>query len=249
VGSDFLMFYIAYGGRLYDEDSARLVVTRSALLEWFRFQRRVITSGVTPATLMGTAKRIWHDNVAHHNVLFWSDGCWAWGDWIENYLEGDAAATFPERTGYALMPSGIRGRSGSTLSHPMVYMVTKSSVSGKKHQEPAQRLLAHMTTPKRAMRHAVESAHLSIMRNSSYDPPEGPQSDRAMAEQRRFLRSVSYMLDHNYYLPNSPYYSQYFEIVWENMLATTLSKRSPERAAELAIAELRTELGDALLVE
>src|SRR5690606_21686668 len=39
-GFDFLQYYVAYGGRVYDEASDMLVISRGPLEQWFTFQRR-----------------------------------------------------------------------------------------------------------------------------------------------------------------------------------------------------------------
>ena len=250
VGGDHLMYYVAFGGRLYSDSDQKLVITRKALGDWFRFQTRAVELGVTPATLMGTEKRIWRDTVAHQNVLFWQSGTYAWSDWAENYLKDSGGGAYLEKhTGYALIPSGIRGQPAGTLSHPLVYMVTRPEVSGQSHQDLSIRILAAITEPDLDARHALDSAHLSIMKEPAIDRPIGATGEDRQAVRRRFLRRVTYMLDHNYYLPNSPYYAQYFDVIWENMVAVATGRRSPGDAIEETIAELEIELGDELLVE
>ena len=250
IGADHLQFYVAYGGRLYDEASDRLVITRSALVAWLRFQREAVTSEVTSATLLGTERRIWQDTVAHHNVLFWQAGSWAWVDWAENYVQGEGGGDFLEQTtGYALVPSGIRGQPAATLSHPLVYMVTQPAISGQQHQDQSRQILAAVTAPDLDARHVVDSAHLSILRQPQLEQPADENGGDRHAARRRFLDRIGYMLDHNYYLPNHAGYAQYFDVLWENMVAATTGNKSPELAADEAIAELEIELGDALLIE
>ncbi len=251
IGADFLQFYVAYGGRLYDPDLDKLVITEEALIRWYQFQRRCVTTGVTPDDLIGTAWRIWHDTVAHNRVLFWNGGSWHYADWAENYLSDVGGARFlREHIGYALIPSGIRGRPAGTLSHPVVYMITSASASGKAHQRLSLHLLAKMTTPALNDRHALESTHLGILKHQMYHLPPPSHPRFAMLSQRRdFLRDISYMLRSNYFLPNHALYPLYFDILWENMLMAQTGKTTPEEAARTAMDELRAELGEELIIE
>lgn len=72
IGSDFLQFYVAFGGRLYDSKAQKLVITKRALFDWFSFQRRCVLTGITQESFIGTEWRIWHDVVSHDKVLFWN---------------------------------------------------------------------------------------------------------------------------------------------------------------------------------
>ncbi len=251
IGGDFLQFYIAFDGRLYDYTSDKLVITQQALVDWFSFQRRCVTTGITPENFIGTEWRIWHDTVSHNKVLFWNGGSWNWADWAENYLSDVGGGAFlNEHVGYALIPSGIRGRPASTLSHPLVYMVTGKNVSGKNNQDISLHLLAKMTTAELNDRHALRSAHLGILHSQTYQLPLASDSNYEKLRLRKeFLQDVSYMLKYNYYLPNHALYSLYFDIVWENMLAAQNEEKGIEEIAKDTIRELQAELGEILIVE
>lgn len=251
IGGDFLQFYVAYGGKLYDPETDKLVITKWALIRWYEFQRRCVTTGVTPVDLLGTAWRIWHDTVAHNRVLFWNGGSWHYADRAENYLSDAGGAKFlKEHVGYALIPSGIRGKPGGTLSHPVVYMITSAPVSGKAHQRLSLRLLAQMTTAALNDRHALESTHLGILKSQNYRLPAPSHPSFQILEHRRdFLLDISYMLRWNYFLPNHALHPLYFDILWENMVMVQMGRTTPEEAARAVIGELRAELGEGLIVE
>lgn len=240
-GGDFLQYYAAYGGRLYDPEEDKLVVTRSALEQWYAFQRRVVEEGITPENYIGTEWSIWHDTVSHGKALFWNGGIWQWADWAVNYVADlggqDYLFSF---VGYALQPSGIKGKPGVTLSHPLVYMITSEKASGKRNQDAACALLAKTTTPEINTLHAVESTHLGILKS---------QAEYPEYKNDRFLSDTLYMLDYNFYQPNHVMYGPYFDIVWEFMVEAENGVRSPAEAAEAAIQQLQSELGDVLIVE
>ena len=240
-GGDFLQYYFSYGGRLYDPTQDKLVVVKDALEQWYAFQRRVVEEGITPANFIGTEWSIWHDTVSHGKVLFWNGGIWQWADWAANYVKdlGGQEYLF-SFAGYALQPSGIKGKPGGTLSHPLVYMITSEKASGKKNQDAACALLAKTTTPEINTLHAVGSTHLGILKSQANFPEY--TTDRLLSE-------TLYTLDYNYYQPNHVMYGPYFDIVWDFMVKAENGELSPADAAKGAIELLQTELGDAVIVE
>jgi len=240
-GGDFLQYYFSYGGRLYDPTQDKLVVVKDALEQWYTFQRRVVEEGITPENFIGTEWSIWHDTVSHGKALFWNGGIWQWADWAANYVKdlGGQEYLF-SFAGYALQPSGIKGKPGGTLSHPLVYMITSEKASGKKNQDAACALLAKTTTPEINTLHAVGSTHLGILKSQANFPEYA--NDRLLSE-------TLYMLDYNYYQPNHVMYGPYFDIVWDFMVKAENGELSPAEAAKGAVELLQTELGDAVIVE
>ena len=239
-GGDFLQFYAAYGGRLYDPDQDKLVVSKGALTNWYAFQRKVVTEGITPENYIGTEFSIWHDTVSHGKVLFWNGGIWQWADWAANYVKDEGGQDYLfSFAGYALEPSGIPGKPGLTLSHPLVYMITSKQASGKSNQDAACALLAKTTTPEINTLHAVDSTHLGILKSQADDP--NYKNDRLLSE-------TLYMLDYNFYQPNHTMFGPYFDILFDNMVKAENGELTPEQAADAAVQLLQSEIGDALIV-
>ncbi len=242
-GGDYLQYYFSYGGYLYDAKADKLVVVKDALEKWYAFQRKVVDTGITPDKYIGTEWRVWHDTVSHDKALFWNGGVWQWAEWALLYLKDEGGeATLFKNVGYALQPSGVRGKKGGTLSHPLVYMVTTEAASrrAKEDTELVIRLLAKMTTKEINTKHAIESTHLGILKS---------QMDYAPYKANKLLADVTYMLDYNYYQPNHSMYSVYFDSVWTGMSAAENGEKSPKDAAAAAIKQLQVELGDALIVK
>jgi inositol-phosphate transport system substrate-binding protein len=240
-GGDFLQYYNAYGGRLYDAEQDKLVVTQSALEQWYAFQRRVVEEGITPENYIGTEFEVWHDTVSRGNVLFWNGGVWQWADWAKNYVAdlGGQEYLFGF-AGYALQPSGVEGQPGSTLSHPLVYMITTPEAANKENQAAACAVLAKTTTPAINTLHAVDSTHLGILKS---------QADYDAYKNDRLLSETLYMLDYNFYQPNHVMYGPYYDILFDYMVRAENGEMEPAAAAEAAIAQLQAELADFLIVE
>jgi inositol-phosphate transport system substrate-binding protein len=240
-GGDFLQYYAAYGGRIYDEATDKLVISQNALLEFYKFQRRVVDEGITPANYIGTESNIWHDTVSHGKALFWNGGVWNWSNWAVNFVADEGGNDYLfSFIGYAVQPSGIRGKEGVTLSHPLVYMITSPKTSGTDLYDEACALLAKTTTPEINTPHAVDSTHLGILKSQAADPAY---------TQDKLLSETLYMLDYNFYQPNHTMYTPWFDIVYDGMLKAENGEATPEKAAEDVVKLLQTEIGDYLIVE
>jgi inositol-phosphate transport system substrate-binding protein len=240
-GGDYVQYYLAYGGRLYDAAQDKLVITKSALVNFYAFQRRVVTEGITPENFIGTDWAIWHDAVSHGQILFWNGGIWQWADWAKNYVADEGGQDYLFGfVGYALQPSGIKGQPGVTLSHPLVYMITSPKASGTELYNAACSLLAKTTTAEINTLHAVDSTHLGILKS---------QADYADYANDRLLSETLYMLDYNRYQPNHVQYGPYYDIMWDNLVKAENGEVSPEQAADDAISLLQLEIGDFLIVE
>lgn len=240
-GGDFLQYYAAYGGRIYDEATDKLVVSKGALLNFYTFQRRVVEEGITPENYIGTESNIWHDTVSHGKALFWNGGVWNWSNWAKNFVaeEGGNDYLF-SFIGYALQPTGIKGKAGVTLSHPLVYMISSPKTSGTELYDQACAVLAKTTTPELNTLHAVDSTHLGILKSQAQDPTYS---------QDKLLSETLYMLDYNFYQPNHTMYTPWFDIVYDGMLKAENGEVTPEKAAEDVVALLQSEIGDYLIVE
>jgi inositol-phosphate transport system substrate-binding protein len=234
-GNDFYMFYYLYGGRMMDEESGQLVITRSALEQYFQLHYDAVnTWRITPENFLGTDARQWHETVTAGEVLFYNAGTWTWADWQATY--DVAEDDLWENVGFMLIPAAEPGGEPVTLSHPLVYMVSSNS----ENPELAYRLIQHATTPELNSRHAVESAHLAILTTQEEDPTYTTDE---------FLLQTSYMVDYTRFIPNHPQFGAYDEVLFRFLSAVEAAELEPAQAAEAAITELQAQLGDDLIVE
>jgi len=240
-GGDYVQYYFSYGGRLYDPDQDKLVLDKGALLDWYKFQRRLVDEGITPENYIGTEWSIWHDTVSHGNALFWNGGVWQWADWAANYVADLGGQDYLfDFIGYALQPSGIAGQPGGTLSHPLVYMIMSEKASGGKTQDAACALLAKTTTAEINTLHAVGSTHLGVVKAQANYPDYA--ADRLLSE-------TLYMLDYNYYQPNHVQYGPYFDIIWDGMVKAENGDLSPEKAVDEVVKMMEVELEGFVIIE
>jgi inositol-phosphate transport system substrate-binding protein len=234
-GHDHYMFYYANGGRMQDEESGDLVISRSALESHFQLHYDIVhTHRITPENFLGSDFRTWHETVTGGTVLFFNAGTWTWAEWIKVYEVPEEEQW--ENVGFMLIPAAEAGGQPVTLSHPLVYMIS----NGSPNQELAFRLLAHATTPELNSRHSVESAHLAILTTQVED--ETYASDE-------FLTATSYMSEFTNFIPNHPMYGVYDEVIFRFLSAVQADELSPADATEAAIQELQAQLGEDLIVE
>jgi len=237
-GGDYVQFYKAFGGDIYNAEEDKLIIDREALVKFYDFQRRCVTTGVTPDKYIGTEWKIWHDVVSNGKALFFNGGTWMWADWAKNYAVGGEEALF-ENISYAYEPAGVAGQKGTTLSHPLVYLVSSESASGSTDQDLAVRLISLMSTTERNTRHAVESGHLGILKS---------QTEFAPYKDSQFLADVTYLLDNNFYQPNHVLYGLWFDIFWDGMVSAEQGEKTPEEAADQAVSLMKLEIEDQLIV-
>ncbi len=240
-GGDFIQYYMAYGGQIYDAEQDKLVIVKDALLEWYKFQRRIVTEGVTPKNFLGTDWGIWHNTVSHNNALFFAGGVWHFAEWATQHVQDIGGMDYLfENFGYALQPTGIRGVAAQQMSHPLIYVVVAEDSSGNSNQDLAIRLLQKMTTKELNTNHAVGSGHLGILKS---------QAEYTPYKEDRLLSETLYMLDYAFFQPNHPYYPSYWSALWTNMEAVQNAALTPEEGVAAVLEVLEVEIGDALIIK
>lgn len=233
-GHDHYMWYYANGGEMQDKATGKLVIVPSALEKHFGVYANAIGTKVTSATHIGSDFKIWHQTVTAGKVLFYNAGTWTWKEWASTYKVPEAELF--EKVGFTLIPAAQKGGKPTTLSHPLVYMVTSNS----KTPELALRLIAHATTPELNSRHAVESAHLAILKTQQDDPTY---------KKDKFLLATGYMSDFTNFVPIHAKYGAYDEVLFRFLSGVATGQLTPKAATEQAVAELKNQLRDELITK
>lgn len=232
-GPDYYMYYEAFGGRTQDASGKLLLDTKALHDEYTFFHDAVVTDKVTPKDLIGTDWNSWHEVVVSRQVLFTQCGTWCWAQWIAQYKmpADDLWKTY----GFALVPAGRKGGKPVTLSHPIVYMISKNS----KYPDLAARILALATTPQLNARHAVTSGHLAILTNEAAVPEYAHD---------RFASETIYMLKDTTFLPNNKLFGTYDQAMWLGLSAVIGGQMTPDQAVQTVTQQLRTNLGNNVLI-
>lgn len=239
-GYDYFQFYLGFGGRLWDPEAGKMVFTKSAwkkTLQWFH--DAVWKYGVIiPTQFSGDWDKDFHGPFTKGEALFCSGGSWHKGEWIEKGLLTEEE--FKNNIGFALHPAGEPGKKPVTLSHPLVYTITKRAEK-EGLAKICFMLITLVTDPHLNAFHAVKSAHLAILFSEIED---------SRYTQDWFLHDVAYMLRYTTFIPNHPKWGDYSRIVFTILKAVETDKNlTPDKAFETLLSEIQRTLGDAVIIE
>ena len=234
-GWDYQQFYLAYGGRLWDPDTGKLVFTKSAWMKFLKLFERMRDLGVVDPNQFGSEwKTAFHERFTQGRALFASGGTWHKAEWIKKY--GITEEYFWENIGFALHPAGEKGGKPVTLSHPLVYMITRDC----KNPDVAFLLITLVTDPTINSLHAVYSAHLAILNS---------QITNSKYVEDRFLAEVAYMLKYTTFIPLHPKYGLYNEMIFRAVSAVESGAANAEEAFDVFLSEVQDTLGDEVIIE
>ncbi len=234
-GADYYQIYLAFGGKLWDPQTGKLFLDKTAMLkmlQWLYNATQVYK--VMRTDLPGLEWRIIHESFVGGKLLFWFGGTWHKGEWTTTY--GMSEDDFWNNVGYSLVPAGEPGKQPVTLSHPLVYMISANS----KYPEIAFLIITLASDPYLNALHAVKSSHLAI-RYSEINHPE--------YQKDKFLSEVAYMLQYTTFLPNHVDWGKYDEAVWQAIGAVEAGDMSPEDALQFLVDRLQSELGDEIIIQ
>lgn len=233
-GPDYWQFYIAFGGE-FTTASGKLMLDRQALQKYYQFfHDAVFKYGVTRKNHIGTEWNQWYSEVTSGKAGLWHGGTWHYA----RYTKREGLTDFFDKAVFSLIPSGKRGKKGVTITHPLVYMVSKRAEGDT--AEIAARLIAIATEPRINALHAIASAHLGVTRT---------QSSVEMYANDRWTAEATALLKHAVSLPNNADFGQLDQIVWRGLTAAWSGQMTPAEAAMIVVQEVKNTMGDKVMVK
>ena len=233
-GWDYIQFYLAYGGRLWDPSSGKMVFTKHAWLKWAQFFEKAVKEGVVnPNSLSGDWKATYHGPFTEGKALFASGGTWHKAEWIQKF--GLTEESFKENIGFMLHPAGESGLKPVTLSHPLVYMITSQC----KYPKLAFLLITIASLPHINANHAVNSGHLAITYSEVTD---------SKYQKDWFLAAVAYMLEYTTFIPMHPKWGEYNDAIYRALSAIETGAATAEEAYKMLEEDVKA-LGDVVIFE
>ncbi|MDP3046398.1 MAG: extracellular solute-binding protein, partial [Chloroflexota bacterium] len=232
-GNDWYEFYYSFGGQLQDPATGKLVMVKDAWQKYYEFFYNAFnTSGVSRKDCIGAdTSKVVYPGVTSGNVGFYFGGTWQWAEWAKIYVADKGGEKYLNETlGYGLIPASTKGGKPTTVTHPLVYMVSSQS----KYQEIAFRLITLASADDLNTLHAVGSGHLAINKTQASYP--------AYAE-AKFLQSATYMLDYTNFIPNHAKFSIYDNVTWKALTAVASGEMKPDQAVKLVEDELKAQMG------
>ena len=219
LGPNFFHFIFTYGGKIQDEKTGKLAISRDATLKTLTFFSDLVHKHlVTPKEMSTYSWSVMDAAIPKRQILFnITGGSWNRSEYL--FEQGMSPEDFRDKVGFCLIPSARRKGRPVTLSHPMVYMVNKKTTD----PELVMRILREVSDAKLNLRHALGSSHLAI-RKAQLGLSEY-QGDPFLVEATRMLR-------HTRFAPTHPYYAAYSEQLFKAIARTQLEGISASSALE-----------------
>lgn len=234
VGPDFQMAMAAFGIDIYNEDEAKLQITRKGLVDYYSWLQYCVENGSLPADMTTWSWDSVHAAFRGGDALSKFHGIWNVGAQLESFGISTAEEYFNKVT-WIHAPPGELGGSPKNLSHPIVYVVGDTP-----NKDLAAMIVAVASQHVPNTAHAVGTNHTPI----NYGQAAMPE----FVERGWALIAGTPMLAHAEFMPNHAKIGQYNAITYQGVQAVETGELSPEDAADLVIDELEVELGDDVIV-
>ncbi|MDA0989270.1 MAG: extracellular solute-binding protein [Verrucomicrobia bacterium] len=233
-GPDYAQFYQSFGGELVDEATGKLIFDRKATTEFYQFFVDAVEAGLTRKNHIGTTWDQWYTEVATGQAAFWHGGTWHYA----RYTGKEGNTDFFNTVGFSLIPAGNAEGRANTITHPLVYLVTKQADS--RAEEIAAQLIAIASEPRLNTLHAIKSAHLAISKSQS--GIDLYSSDRWTAE------ATTRLLPFANSQPNNLRYGAFSEALFKGLESAWTGTQTVEAAVAEVEAQLTATIGDQLIV-
>jgi inositol-phosphate transport system substrate-binding protein len=236
-GPDYYQLVLAYGGKLQDEKSGKLVLDRSATLDFLRFLNDVVYKyKIMPSGMTNIPWRsILGPFSAEGKVQFIMGGIWQSGEFIRDYGVTKDPAEFFSRIDWTLIPAGRKGGKPVTLSHPIIYVVSARSAQ----KDLAFRIVTEASSAELNAIHAVNSYHLAVRK---------AVTQMAAYKNHVWLNKATPLLEHAGFIPNHEDFGRYDQIIWEAMQAVETNRLNPDAALQFVENQMRSQIKDQLMV-
>lgn len=230
-GPDYWQFYTSFGGVM--EEDGKLVFDREAMRRFYQYFVDAVDRGVTKKNHIGTPGDQWYSEVSSGKAGIWHGGTWHYA----RYVNQEGLTDFFGNVAFTLIPAGEGGKA-NTLTHPLVYLLTSG------HDEETTNIAAQLvkiaSEPQINVLHAIKSAHLGI---------SVQEATLALYSDDRWAREATErLLPHATAMPNNSDFGTYWNIMWKNLEGAWTGTKSVDAAITDAEAELKSTLGDAIII-
>ena len=234
VGPDFQMAMASFGIDIYNDEEAKLQITRSGLTEYYKWLGYCVATGALPADMTTWSWDSTHAAFRTGEALGKFHGIWNVGAQMESFGLTGAEDYFAKLT-WINAPAGAKGGQPKNLSHPIVYVVGDTP-----NKDIAAMLVAMASQHVPNTRHAVGTNHTPINYGQAA-MPEFVQNGWAL------IAGIP-MLDYAEFMPNHARIGQYNAITYQGVQAVETGEMTAEEAAEFVVEELEVELGDDVII-
>jgi len=233
-GPDYWQFYTSFGGTI-ENDNGKLVFDKAAMTKFYQFFVDAVKLGVTRKNHIGTPWDQWYSEVASGKAGIWNGGTWHYA----RYTTKEGLKDFFGNIQFTLIPAGDAEGKPNTLTHPLVYLLTKQADDDT--MAIAARLIKIASEPRINALHAIKSAHLGISKS---------ETTIAFYSGDRWTREATQrLLPFASAMPNNVNFGQYWEVMWSGLEASWTGQKTVEQAIADVETELKTTLGDKIVIK
>ncbi len=200
VGPDFQMAMASFGIDIYNEDEAKLQITKSGLEKYYGWLKYCVDNGSLPADMTTYSWDSTHAAFRGGDALSKFHGIWNVGAQMEAFGLKNADDYFNKIT-WIHAPAGEKGGQPKNLSHPIVYIVGETE-----NKELAAMLVAMASQHVPNTAHAVTTNHTPIMYGQTAMPE--------FQEKGWALIAGTPMLEYAEFMPNHAKIGQYNAITY-----------------------------------
>ena len=233
-GPDYWQFYRSFGGEMDDPKSGKLVFDKAAMARFYQFFVDAVAAGVTRKNHIGTPNDQWFAEVATGKAGIWHGGTWHYA----RYVGQEGLKNFFDTVQFSLVPAGDKTGKANTLTHPIVYLLTKHADKDK--MEIAAQLIEIASEPRINALHAIKSAHLAICKQESNIPFYS--NDRWAREATRRL------LPYANAMPNNSNFGVYWDVMWAGLEGAWTGQKTVQQAISDDETALKSSLGDKIII-
>ncbi|MCA1298529.1 sugar ABC transporter substrate-binding protein [Stappia indica] len=236
VGPDFQMAMAAFGIDMYNDEEARLQVSKSGLEKYYGWLKTCVDQGAIPADMTSYSWDSVHAAFRGEKAMAKFHGIWNLGAQLEAFgidpLDKDA---YFKKITWINAPAGEKGGTPKNLSHPIVYVVGDTP-----NKDLAAMLVALASQHVPNTRHAVTTNHTPI----NY----GQMAMPAFQKEGWGLVAGVPLLEYAEFMPNHPRVGQYNAITFQGVQAVETGEMTVDEAVEMVLEELETELGEDVII-
>ncbi|HIC95989.1 TPA: hypothetical protein EYP12_05095 [Candidatus Bipolaricaulota bacterium] len=175
-------------------------------------------------------------------AIWLTGGSWQWGEWLVAYKQPEEVLW--EHFVFAPIPAAEKGGTPVSVSHPLVWLITKVTSSAENpelHQDLACELITHVSSVERNTDHAIHSAHLAIRK---------AQLEYWRYKENKFLAKVTEEVSpFARFSPNHPKAPFYWEALFTAIVAVETGAQTPQEALDTLIRTLQAEIPDLIVEE
>ena len=232
-GPDYWQFYLSFGGKMED-GNGKLLYDSAAMTKFYQFFVDAVALGVTKKNHLGMDWGQWYGEVANGKAGIWHGGTWHYQRYIREGNED-----FFGTVQFSLIPAGDADGTSNTITHPLVYLLTRQDDDNE--VAIAAELVLIASEPRINALHAIKSSHLGI----SY-----AESSIGFYQDDRWAReATSKLLPYATAMPNNVSFTEYHNIMFSGLESAWTGQKSVADAIADVETELRITLGDNIVMQ